>query len=79
MLKPQSVCLYISSFIELSLVKLLIVLSVMRKSVPTILETKQLPDLNYLGPDKIIVSVTVGEFAAAVSRIESVELAMPTN
>lgn len=46
----------------------------MRKSVPTIFETKQLPDFNYLELDKIIVPVTAGEFAATVAHIESVKL-----
>lgn len=46
----------------------------MRKSVPTISETKQLPDFNYLGLDKSIFPVTAREFAAAVTHIESVKL-----
>jgi ribonuclease D len=48
--------------------------SAMRKSVPPVLETKQLPDFNYLGLDRIIVPVTADEFAAAVSHIESVNI-----
>jgi ribonuclease D len=46
----------------------------MRKSIPTILETKQLPDFNYLGFDKIIVPVTADDFEAAVLHITSAKL-----
>lgn len=43
----------------------------MRKSIPTILEAKQLPNFNYLGLDKIIIPVTADDFAAAVLHITS--------
>lgn len=46
----------------------------MRKSIPTILETKQLPDFNYLGLDKIIVPVTADDFAAAILHITSAKV-----
>ena len=46
----------------------------MRKSIPTILETKQLPDFSYLGLDRIIVPITADDFAAAVLHITSAKL-----
>lgn len=46
----------------------------MRKSIPTILETKQLPDFNYLGLDKIIVPITVADFAAAILHLTSAKV-----
>jgi ribonuclease D len=46
----------------------------MRKSIPTILETKQLPDFNYLGLDKIIVPITVADFAAAILHLTSAKM-----
>ena len=42
----------------------------MRKPIPTILETKQLPPFSYLGLDKITVPVTAGDFEAAVIDIK---------
>ncbi len=41
----------------------------MRKSIPTILETNQLPNFSYLGLDKIIIPVTADDFAAAILHI----------
>lgn len=46
----------------------------MRKSIPTILETKQLPDFSYLGMENIIVPVTSDDFAAAMLHISSAKL-----
>lgn len=46
----------------------------MRKSIPTILETKQLPDFNYLGLDKIIVPIKVVDFAAAILHLTSAKM-----
>jgi len=41
----------------------------MRKSIPTILETKQLPEFTYLGLENIVVPQTRKDFAAAVSHL----------
>lgn len=46
----------------------------MRKLIPTILETRQLPDFNYLELDKIIVPVTADDFAAAILHITSAKV-----
>lgn len=46
----------------------------MRKLIPTKLETKQLPEFNYLGLDRIVVPVTADDFAAAVLHITSARL-----
>lgn len=43
----------------------------MRKSIPTILETNQLPNFSYLGLDKIIIPVTADDFASAILHISS--------
>jgi ribonuclease D len=43
----------------------------MRKPIPTILETKQLPPFSYLGLDNITIPVTAGDFEAAVIDIKS--------
>lgn len=46
----------------------------MRKLIPTILETRQLPDFSYLGLDKVIVPVTADDFAAAVAHLSMAKL-----
>jgi len=46
----------------------------MRKSIPTILETKQLPDFGYIGLENIIVPVTAEDFTAAVAHLISAKL-----
>jgi ribonuclease D len=46
----------------------------MRKLVPTKLETKQLPDFNYMGLERIIVPVTADDFAAAVLHLTSTRM-----
>lgn len=46
----------------------------MRKPIPTILETRQLPDFTYQGLESIIVPVTAADFADAVSHITSAKL-----
>ena len=46
----------------------------MRKSIPTILETNQLPNFRYLGLDKIIIPVTAHDFAAAILHITSAKV-----
>ena len=46
----------------------------MRKPIPTVLETKLLPDFNYLGLDKIIVPMTAGDFKAAVLQITAAKV-----
>jgi ribonuclease D len=43
----------------------------MRKPIPTILETKQLPEFSYLGLENIIVPVTADDFSAAVVQLMS--------
>jgi ribonuclease D len=46
----------------------------MRKPIPTLLETKQLPNFSYLELDKIIVPVTADDFEAAILHIKSAKL-----
>ncbi|HOY21694.1 MAG TPA: 3'-5' exonuclease [Cellvibrio sp.] len=46
----------------------------MRKSIPTILETKQLPHFAYLERDKITVPVTAEDFDTAVKQIKAAKL-----
>lgn len=42
--------------------------------VPSILETQQLPDFDYLGLDRIIVPITADDFNAAVANITAAKL-----
>ncbi len=46
----------------------------MRKPIPTLLETKQLPHFRYLELDKVIVPVKVGDFEAAVLDLKSAKV-----
>lgn len=46
----------------------------MRKQIPTILETKQLPPFSYLQLDNITVPITAGDFEAAVIDIKSAKV-----